>query len=148
MNLIWLISFFGFTRPPSLNSEIWWCTRLLGKPLALWGKEVVFSNGAGFKPWTSSIRRGCSIYSAHPSWTWSGSNWHQFPSTWAASDRCGHKIKWQIKSPKGWLPVVLRAVRQNRFKCSRALKSCETPQPFDANIKTNLTNLAKEKTKK
>ena len=35
--------------------------------LGLRGKEmVVFSDGAGFEPWTSSIRRGCSLYYTNP----------------------------------------------------------------------------------
>ena len=37
-----LAIFFGFTPPLSLNSEIWGCARLLGEPLGLQGKEVVF----------------------------------------------------------------------------------------------------------
>ena len=35
--------FFWFTPPPSLNSEI----RLLGEPLGLRGKEMVFLDGGG-----------------------------------------------------------------------------------------------------
>ena len=44
------MDFLGFTPPPSLNSEIRRCARLLGEPLGLRGKEVVFSDGAGFEP--------------------------------------------------------------------------------------------------
>ena len=43
-------NFFGFTLLPSLISEIWRCARLLGEPLGLGGKEVVFSDGVGFEP--------------------------------------------------------------------------------------------------
>ena len=46
----------GFTLPPSLNSEIRRCALLLGEPLGLQGKEVVFleivRDGVGFKPRT------------------------------------------------------------------------------------------------
>ena len=37
--------------------------------LGFQGKDVVFSDKAGPEPLTSSIRRGCSIHSANPTWT-------------------------------------------------------------------------------
>ena len=44
--------FVLFTPPPSLNSEIQRLAWLLGEPLGLRGKEVVFSDGAGLEPET------------------------------------------------------------------------------------------------
>ena len=41
---------FSFTLLSSLNSEIRRCAQILGEPLMLGGKEVVFSDGEGFEP--------------------------------------------------------------------------------------------------
>ena len=42
-----LVFFFGFTPPLSLNSEIRGCAQLLGEPLGLQGREVVFFEMSG-----------------------------------------------------------------------------------------------------
>ena len=53
---------FGLTPSLSLNLEIRGRTWLLGEPLRLRGKEVVFfEEWLGFEPGTSSIRRGRSF---------------------------------------------------------------------------------------
>ena len=66
--LSFFVFVFGLNPPLTLYSEIQGCARLLGEPLGLWGKEVVFSEmeWPGFKPRTSSIRRGRSIHSTTP----------------------------------------------------------------------------------
>ena len=60
------LTFFGFTLPPSHNSEIWGAPSFLGSLQGFRVRKWYFQRGVGFKPQTSSIRRRYPIHSAKP----------------------------------------------------------------------------------